>query len=294
VVSKLEAYETRIRELFPELTIESASLNGEGLLNDVVFVNNAMVFRFAKRDFFFKDPEEEARVLRFLGKYITLQIPAPIYASHEVLAYPLIPGETLRRDMLMRLTEADRQAVADQLAQFFKELHGVPVSEAESFNIPLADALMKYEGWANVYERLREKVFPLLQRHQREWATEHFESHLSEPENFAYELKMVDTDIPPYHIMFDRERRRINGIIDFGCAGLGDPAIDFGVVINTYGESFMRRFYNFYPEAETYLKRARFYAGAIELRWVLQGIERGEPEWFAVHIGSARDVGYDD
>ncbi len=151
---------------------------------------------------------------------------------------------------------------------------------------------MKYEGWTNAYERIQAKIFPLLQRHQRDWAMEHFETHLSEPDNFAYELKMTHTDIPPYHIMFDRERRRINGIIDFGCAGLGDPAIDFGVVINTYGESFLSRFYNVYPEAETYIKRARFYAGAIELRWLLQGIERGEHEWFAVHIGSARDVGY--
>jgi aminoglycoside 2''-phosphotransferase len=291
-MSKLEVYEKRIRELFPELTIERASLNGEGLLNDVVFVNDALVFRFAKRDFFFKNPEEEAHLLRFLRPYITLRIPEPIYASAELLAYPLIPGETLRRDVLMRLAETDQQAIANQLAQFFKELHGVPVQEAGSFNIPTADALMKREGWKQVYERIQARVFPLLQRHQRDWAIEHFETHLSEPENFTYELKMTHTDIPPYHIMFDRERRRINGIIDFGCAGLGDPAIDFGVVINTYGESFMSRFYKVYPEAETYTRRARFYAGAIELRWLLQGIERGENEWFAAHIGSARDVKY--
>jgi aminoglycoside 2''-phosphotransferase len=194
--------------------------------------------------------------------------------------------------MLMRLPEDDQQAVADQLAQFFRELHGVPVDEVTDFVLPTADALMKYEGWVRAYQRIREKVFPLLQEHQREWATEHFESHLSEKSNFAYELKMVDTDIPPYHIMFDRLKKRIAGIIDFGCAGLGDPAIDFGVVINGYGESFVNRFYKTYPEAEGYLKRARFYAGAIELRWVLQGIERGETTWFAVHIGSARDMKY--
>lgn len=291
-MNELEAYEQRIRTLFPELAIQSASLNSDGLLNDVVIINDELVFRFAKRDFFYKDPREEARVLRLLRKYITLQIPSPFYDSPEALAHPLIPGETLRRDMLLRLPLDDQQAIAEQLAQFFKELHNVPISELSAHNIPMADVLMKYEGWVRVYGRIREKVFPLMQRHTREWATQHFESHLADESNFAYEMKMVDTDIPPYHIMYDRLKRRINGIIDFGCAGLGDPAVDFGVVINTYGESFMNRFYGIYPEAETYLKRARFYAGAIEMRWVLQGIERGEQAWFAVHIGSARDFMY--
>jgi hypothetical protein len=58
----------------------------------------------------------------------------------------------------------------------------------------------------------------------------------------------------------------------------------------SYGESFLSRFYQFYPAAETYLRRARFYAGAIELRWVLQGIERKDPMWLTAHIGCAKDM----
>lgn len=152
---------------------------------------------------------------------------------------------------------------------------------------------LKYEGWINVYQRIREKVFPLLQSHQREWATSHFESQLADKSNFEYEYKMVDTDIPPYHIMFDNQRRRINGVIDFGCAGLGDPAVDFGVIIYHYGETFLDRFYRTYPEAEAYVRRARFYAGAHELRWVLNGVERNEVWWYGVHIGGAKDMRYD-
>src|SRR3954462_8055390 len=121
-------YEQRIRELCPELTIESISLNREGLLNDVVVVNGELVFRFAKGGFGHKDLLEEANVLHLLQKHITLQIPTTFYESQEVLAYRLIPGETLRRDMLLRLAEDDQQAVADQLAQFFKVLHGIPLS----------------------------------------------------------------------------------------------------------------------------------------------------------------------
>lgn len=292
-MSELEFYEKRIRDICPELTFENIKLNKAGLLNDVVIVNDELVFRFVKRDFGYKDPQEEAKLLRFLKEYITLPIPVPFYQSADALAYPLIRGETLRRDILLRLSEDDQQAIADQLAQFFKELHNVPVTEVSEFELPKADCLMKYEGWLNAYKRIQEKIFPLLMPHVREWATEHFESHLSDKNNFEYELKMAHTDIPPYHIIFNRQQKRVNGIIDFGCAGLGDPAIDFGVIIYNYGESFMSRFYRIYPEAETYLKRARFYAGEKEIRWLLTGIERNDPWWFAVHIGGAKDIKYD-
>ncbi|CAN5364265.1 hypothetical protein BH18ACI2_BH18ACI2_08520 [soil metagenome] len=49
-----------------------------------------------------------------------------MYVGEDVLGYRLIPGETPR---LLKLAEAEQQAVADQLAQFFEELHGVPVAE---------------------------------------------------------------------------------------------------------------------------------------------------------------------
>jgi aminoglycoside 2''-phosphotransferase len=100
----------------------------------------------------------------------------------------------------------------------------------------------------------------------------------------------VDTDLPPYHILFDRRSRRIRGIIDFGCAGIGDPAIDLGVIMYHYGESFSDRMYRGYPDLSHYVNRARFYAGAHELRWLLTGIERNEPFWFGVHIGGAKDI----
>jgi hypothetical protein len=61
------------------------------------------------------------------------------------------------------------------------------------------------------------------------------------------------------------------------------------VRVTSCGESFVTRFYRVYPEAESFLKRACFYAGAQEVRWLLTGIERNDPWWFAVHVGGAKD-----
>src|SRR5262249_9776475 len=180
-------YEKRIREIAPQVPINSITLNREGLLNDVVIVNDELVFRFTKNEYARKHLADEARILRLLRNHLTMPIPTPIYESDDCLAYHLIPGETLRRDLLLRLPEVDQQAIADQLGQFLKELRNVPTAEVD-FEIPLADALMKPDGWQRSYARIRDKVFPLLLPHLCEWITEHFESHLIDPVNFEYEL----------------------------------------------------------------------------------------------------------
>lgn len=280
-------YRKRVGEVAPDLAITSISLNSEGLLNDVVIVNNELVFRFPKHEYAKKHLQDEIRLLKLLQNQITLNIPTPLNEGSDWLVYRMIQGEPLRRDLLLRLSEQDQQAIADQLAVFLKELHNVPTNSGE---FPVADALMKHERWLDVYGRIKEQIFPLLMPHVRVSVAEHFETHLAKQSNFDYELKLVDTDLPPYHILFDPNARRLNGIIDFGCAGLGDPAIDLGVIIYNYGESFVDRFYRVYPEAESYLKRARFYAGAHEVRWLLRGIESNNFWWFAVHVGSAKDM----
>jgi aminoglycoside 2''-phosphotransferase len=134
--NELATYEERIRQIAPKVAINSLRLNREGLMNDVVIVNDELVFRFAKHEYAFKHLKDEARILRLLRNHLTLEIPSPIYETEDVIGYRLIPGEALRRDLLMKLPEDDRQAIADQLAQFFKELHNVPVDQAD-FKIPL-------------------------------------------------------------------------------------------------------------------------------------------------------------
>jgi aminoglycoside 2''-phosphotransferase len=70
-MTELDLYLKRVQEISPDLAIEYASLNREGLLNDVVIVNGALVFRFARSESGFKDLKEEAAALRLLRKHIT-------------------------------------------------------------------------------------------------------------------------------------------------------------------------------------------------------------------------------
>jgi aminoglycoside 2''-phosphotransferase len=287
------SYMQRIREICPDLSVRSAIFNAEGLYNDVVIINDELVFRFPKDESASNNLTREINILRLLKNNITVNVPAPFYESNDCIAYRLIPGEALRRDLIMKLDEDSMQSVANQLATFHKELHGAPVDRHRDLNIPIADALMEFEGFVELYEQIEKKVFPYMLPHAREWARNHFDSFLIDERNFEYESKLIHGDLGPYHVMYDRQGNRVNGIIDFGAAGLGDPAIDFAILIQHYGESVLNRFYRVYPEIPTYLKRARFYAGTWELRWALIGIQSGDISWFMCHIGDARDIKFD-
>src|SRR5215469_14336959 len=145
-VDSLAQYQARIASIAPQTVVESIRLNNEGLLNDVVIVNEELVFRFPKHEYGFRHLKDEANLLRFLQGHVSLEIPRPLYVGSDVLVYRIIRGETLRRDTIMRLPEDDQQTVADQLAQFLRELHSLPIHTAD-FEIPVADALMQYQGW---------------------------------------------------------------------------------------------------------------------------------------------------
>jgi aminoglycoside 2''-phosphotransferase len=82
---------------------------------------------------------------------------------------------------------------------------------------------------------------------------------------------------------------RLTGVIDFGTAGSGDRALDFSMIINNYGESFLRRMSRYAPLPQDVLERARFFAGYIELEWALNGLRTQDPAWLLVHLGRARD-----
>jgi len=80
-------------------------------------------------------------------------------------------------------------------------------------------------------------------------------------------------DFGTSNILFDRQQRTICGVIDFGSSGLGDPAYDLAGLLSCYGEAFVRRCWQVYPEIESFMDRVRFYQGSFALEETLFGIE---------------------
>lgn len=200
------------------------------------------------------------------------------------VGYHLIPGESLWRERFLAVDEERIvQNWADQLGTFLRELHATPISGQLASLLQTADGRTR---WERFYERVREKVYPHMRPEARRRVTVEFEAFLGERGSFTYEPVLVHGDFGPTNILHDAQSRRISGVIDFGGAGLDDPAVDLAALMGPfgYGETFVRRLLRSYPLPEAALARARFYAGTFALQDALFGLETGDQEAFAAGI----------
>ena len=289
-MSKIDSIWTdRIQSIMPELAIEQIELNQEGVINDIVIVNHKLVFRFTKTQEYFGLLDIEMGLLDIIRPHLSVQIPEPILKERGLVVYPLLEGQPLLFENILDLDVERQQNLADQIGTFLHELHSIPLTGLTA-SLPATRAYVKREDWIEFRKSFREKVYLLLQQNQIHWIERLFDKVFGDPDFFNYSPVLIHGDLAPYHILYSPRDSRICGVIDFGMAGLGDPASDFGILISIYGENFLHKMQNSYPDLEKLMHRARFYAQSIELEWSLRGIESGKNFWFTAHLGCARDI----
>lgn len=279
----------RIRQIMPDLEIRQFEVNDEGLINDVVIVNEHIVFRFAKYEEYADELEGELKILELVQSTVGVRVPTPLLAGPGYIVYPLLAGEPLLGERITALDEVAQRCIAEDLGSFLFRLHTIDISQRD-LDLPSTLAPVTRERWLDIYSRIKKTVYPLLWKHQVAWAEQLFNRMLADPLSFDFKPTLIHGDLRPYHILIDSQTNEITGVIDFGVAGIGDPALDIGTLINTYGESFVAKMMKSYPSLDELLPRARFYAQSIEPHWVLLGIETGDHFWFSAHLACARDV----
>jgi aminoglycoside 2''-phosphotransferase len=275
-----------IQRAYPDLAIETAQFNREGQYNDVLIVNQALIFRFARYPAALQTLRQETAILRTIRPHITLAIPDPIYHNlgtstigEAFVGYPIIAGKPLWRDLFRTIEDPEvLETIAGQLATFLRELHAIPVEEVMAIDLPLEDGL---EGWADMYRRIREKLFPHMRPDARRQVADHFESYLNDPQAYAFEPVLRHGDFGTGNLIYDPQARRMAGVIDFGSAGLGDGAADMAGLLSSFGDAFLARCARYYPQIEAARGRIRFYYGTFALQEALFGAENGDDEAFA-------------
>ena len=286
-MDKQANYTQIIHDIYPDIKIETAHLNQNGQFNDILVINQEIIFRFPKT---LREADKlmmESALLWNLQGRTTLPVPDPIYRSkvtepigHVFMGYHMLPGKPLWPETLHAINDEELiQHLADQLATFLRGLHSFP---AEALKVKLPD-FCGCEEWQELYEQFRSKLFPFMRIDARVWTTRHFENFLSDAHNCDYAPALIHGDFGPSNILFDAYAKNISAIIDFSSAGWGDPATDFAAIICSvsYGEPFLERFSDIYPGIESVLSRARFYAGTFALQEALYGLEDNDPEAFA-------------
>ena len=101
-MSKPSKYIQQIQRHFPEIEIQSATLNDIGQHNDVLIINDSLIFRFPKFQEGIQQLAIETAILQGIHGKLTLKTPDPIYLNIETenvgeafVGYEMIKGEPL-------------------------------------------------------------------------------------------------------------------------------------------------------------------------------------------------------
>ncbi len=292
-MNKQAIYVQTIQNAYPDLAIETVQFNQSGQFNDILLVNDALIFRFPKVERETRKLRTEVALLRSLQARLSLPIPQPLYVREETegigqifMGYPMLPGKPLRPSLLHTLGNEVVQSLAEALAIFLRQLHSTPL---ETLEVKLPD-IQGCAEWSDLYQRFRDRLFPFMRDEARLQVVKGFEDFLRDEQNYHYTPALIHGDFGPSNILYDPNTSSISGILDFSSMHWGDPAVDIASLLCSisYGEAFLERFSVHYLGIEALLPRARFYASTFALQEALYGVEDGDQAAFESGIASYR------
>lgn len=287
---KENEYVAYLQRLYPELQINSVYINEIGQNNDVLIVNDNIVFRFPKYEKGIQKLRIETQLLEKIRPFITLQIPNLSYQGFQnevpgkvFAGYEMIEGDPFWKNVFTEINdEKQLQKHAYTLARFLKELHEIPLSTFES--IMQCDSTDMYSEINSLYSQLKEHVYPFMRNVARKEVSTSFELYLNESSHFNFTPSLVHGDFGMTNILYSATKKNISGVIDFGGASIGDPAYDFAGILASYGEEFLQLFEAYYPNLEAVKERMYFYKSTFALQEALFGVLNNDKKAFEAGI----------
>jgi len=277
----IEQYKRTIEKCLPQFKINSVVPIISGWDNFVLEINGEYIFRFPKRPALEPQLQKEIRLLSELAE--TLSVPVPRFKlfwnqkeewPRQFVGYRKIGGVPLQKEFIK---SPQSFYLAKQLASFLTELHLFPLPKATQLMIPHMTPSQWRQKYVDLYEQVRRRVYPLLEKAEVTETTLLWEDYLADKANFRFKPVLLHGDLSEEHILCDLDRGVITGIIDWGDACIGDPALDFTWLLD-YGSSFIREVLVGYRGTidKTLLKRATFYSRIGSFIEILFGLDTGD------------------
>jgi aminoglycoside 2''-phosphotransferase len=277
----VQAIQDLIRRQAPGVRADALRLMphpGWGGDSDAWLVDGRWIFRFPRSPEVAERLAIEVCLLPRLAPRLPLAIPRFAYVARDVgdrpafVGYEALPGEPLRPQVLRSLPSETVDRVANQLGEFLRVLHQMPLAEVIGCGVPVPAApphLLDERRFAEI----KATVFPVLADDERAWVSQRFASFLVEPSHFQFTPVLVHGDLGPDHIIFDPSRGELGGIIDFGDVAIGDPAGELTWRAD-YGEDFFRKVLSAYsPADDAFSERVAFRIDCLPLTHISYGLE---------------------
>lgn len=271
----MEKYIERIEQVYPSLTIKECQLNEIGQNNDVIIVNESIVFRFPKYQMGIASLKKETEIVEAIRNTVSIPIPNPIYHSFEkwevgkvFVGYELIQGSPLWKASFSSISNKEiLKRLASQLVNFLIEIHSFSKNK---LGLEVTDPR---EQMINLYQRIQNKLYPFMREEARRQISSSFETFLFSETCLNLNTTLVHGDFGATNILWNHDTHNISGIIDFGGSGIGDPAYDFAGLLSSYGEEFFNMCIKLYPNGTEIAERVTFYRSTFALQEALHGVE---------------------
>jgi aminoglycoside 2''-phosphotransferase len=287
----------------PQLADESIEFMAEGW-EFWAFRAGDYVLRLPKTDTLWGSGEKvavlerlltEQRLQRELAPALPLPIPVPEVVCNAgpngqaFSAHRMVPGISITR--LERPLSDDFGAT---LGRFLRALHNFPVERAAALGIRVLDGPASRRARGELYERIIRRAFPLLSCEARAYTEQRFEGYLNDAANFEFEPRLIHHDIDRQNVLADPETGVITGVIDFGDAQGGNPAVDLWMPLINFAERGLGHqlgpFLDAYGISDSELARARVEVEFVDFLWsfydILHGLDVGNEEFVAEGIES--------
>ena len=234
-----------VQDCFPEVRVRSVSQLQEGWASFVIEVNGELIFRFPKRPEVEDNLRKEIRLMPKLSEHLSFRVPYFEYIWEGgkeydgwFVGYRKVDGVPIGRWCTRKAHSA---RMIRNLARMLTEIHRFPVKRYPELKLIFFGPRQRKDKLKNLYAQVTEKVLPILSATERRKTIDFFERQLAVAEDFRFNSTLTHDDLSGPHILCDKTKDKINGVIDWEDGCIGDPAGDFYGILQDCGLSFTRR-----------------------------------------------------
>ncbi len=240
-------------------------------------INGGYIFRFPKFEWSGGQLGIEIKLLPELRKSVTLNIPNFEFVGRQSNGFPFvgykkIRGVALDEECISKMNEEELNNLVQQISQFFNEVHTFPVHKAVSLGVELDNFR---ESYLADLERMRNEIYKNLDQRVQNYVEKIFNDYLSDKVNFNYTPQLLHADLSPEHIIYNENKKKIEGIIDFGDVKVGDPDYDLMYLYEGLGVDFLNQLLKIYHrnDKSDLILKLKFFRACNTIHDILIGVD---------------------
>lgn len=282
-----EAVRRAIGAAFPDLVVADCRYLAEGWDSSAWEVNGGLIFRFPKRAEVADWLRREIALLPELAGALPVAVPrfthiarsgAPTDPALPFVGYPKLPGVFL--DAAPGLLHPASPLVP-QLAAFLRALHAFPLDRARACGATGGPWSAWAAYWRDFAARAMRDDDPAFDPPTRAWVARCRDAFLAEIARAERPVALTHHDLALEHILADPGGARLTGVIDWGDAAIGDPALDFAGFARACDPATLDALLAAHgPVDDGFRRRARWYAD----------LEPFHLRYFGLHLGDAARI----